>query len=264
MPDPEHKRTDGLTLLVRCRNHRAFLPRALRSALNTLDRLEEEGFSGEVLVLDAASIDGSQKLLRSVQALYNDHRLGTLCLAEGLGLAELRDLGFRESTFRYVCMMDADNELLPDNVPLLLGSMVNTGAAMVYGNLIDKEDGRVTGVRSNMPAVPGLAKARFVDAFSILDAKKASVFFTADEDSRGPEGWDIALRLLAGGEQVVFVPVVLGYYHKHSMSASRKLLRAPNDETAAPRRARPRAGALTRNGGQTGRTYHPDVGFLDE
>lgn len=257
MPDPDRKREDGLTLLVRGRNHRAFLPSALRSAMDALARLEEEGFSGEILVLDDASLDGSQKLLRSVQALYGEPRLRALCLAESLGRTGLRDLGLRESTFRYVCMMDADNELLPDNVPLLLRSMVNTGAAMVYGNLVCKEDGRVTGVRSNMPAVPGLAKARFVDAFSILDTEKASIPKpTLEAGSHGLEGWDMALRLLAEEEPVIFVPVVLGYYHKHSISVGRKL-RAPKNGTVAPRGA----GAARQRGG---RTYHPDVGFLDE
>lgn len=262
MPEPERKREDGLTLLVRCKNHRAFLPRSLRSALDTLDRLEENGFSGEILVLDDASLDGSQKLLRSVQALYNDSRLGALCLAERLGPAGLRDLGLRESTFRYVCVMDADDELLPDNVPLLLRSLLDTGAAMAYGNLIDKEDGEVTGVRSNMAAVPGLNKVRYVDAFSLLDAEKIlNQNFAADEDSQGSEGWDMALRLLAGEEPVTFVPVVLGYRHKHSMSVSS--LRPPEEEVTTPRRSRDRPGVRERSGKQIGRTYHPDAGFLD-
>lgn len=264
MPDPERKKEDGLTLLIRCRNHRAFLPRALRSTLDALDHLEEKGFSSEILVLDDASLDGSQKLIRSVQALYNDPRLRAQCLAERLGPAGLRNLGLRESTFRYVCMMDADNELLPDNVPLLLRSLMDTGAAMAYGNLIDKEDGEVTGVKSNMAAVPGLNKARYVDAFSVLDAENALVpDFAAEAGSQVSEGWDMALRLLTGEEPVVFVPVVLGYYHKHSMSAGSKL-RVPSEEVPIPQRACSRPGAQEWSGGRNGRTYHPDVGFLDE
>ena len=260
--DPPEKREDGLTVLVRGRNHRAFLPRALRSALDALGCLEGEGFFGEILVIDDYSLDGSQKLLRSVQALYDEPRLRVLCLGERLGPAGLRGLGLRESAFRYVCVMDADDEIVPENLPLFLRSINETGAAMVYGNLIDKEDGEVKGVRSNMPAVPGLAKARNVDSFSILDTQKTSnLEATAEADHRDPEGWETALRLLAGEESVVFVPVVLGYRHGRSMSASGKL-RDTGADLTTPRR-RDRSAARNRNDGKTGRTYHPDVGFLD-
>ena len=260
--DPRKKREDGLTVLVRGRNHRAFLPRALRGALDALNRLEEEGSSGEILVIDDASLDGSQKLLRSVQALYDESRIRVLCLGERLGPAGLRDLWLRESTFRCVCVTDADDEIVPENLPLFLRSITETGAAMVYGNLIDKEDGEVRGVRSNMPAVPGLAKARNVDAFSILDTEKTSrLEVVVEADHRDPEGWETALRLLAGEESVVFVPVVLGYRNGRSMSAIGKLRDSGGDLTT-PRR-RDRTAARHRNGGKTGRTYHPDVGFLD-
>lgn len=216
-------------------------------------------------MIDDASLDGSQKLLRSVQALYEEPRLKTLCFGQNVGVARLRDLGIRAATFRYVCMMDADNEIVPDNLPLLLRSMVDTGAAMAYGNLVELEDGAVAGIRSNMPVVPGLKKARRIDAFSILDTRKVPGQETTvemDPDPDSPEGWDMALHLLSEGDLVVFVPVVSGYYRTHSMSAGEKL-RHFNDESVASRRANS-GDERQRRLLPSGRTYHPDVGFLDE
>lgn len=252
---------EGLTLLVRGRNQRAFLPGALRGALEALQSLEEKGFPAEVLVLDDASLDGSQKLLRSVQALYDETRLKTLCLGESVGAAKLLEMGIEAATFRYVCVMDADHEPVAENLPLLLQSMVDTGAAMVYGNLVEVQDGTVAGIRSSMPAVPGLKRARRLDAFYVLDVSKAPVLEAVTEtDPDGPEGWNIALRLLSGGELVVFVPVVAGYHREHSMAAGEKL--RFSDDGSTSRRT---DGDGERLGGiPSARTYHPDVGFLDE
>lgn len=249
----------GMTVLVRGRNHRAFLPGALRGALDALQALEEKGSPAEILVLDDASLDGSQKLLRSVQALYDETRLKTLCLGESVGAAKLLEMGIEAATFRYVCVMDADHEPVAENLPLLLQSVVDTGAVMAYGNLVEVEDGAVAGIRSNMPAVPGLKKTRRIDAFYVLDASKAPVLEAATEaDPDGPEGWNMALRLLSGGELVVFVPVVAGYHRKHSMSAGEKL-RFSDDGSTSRRTDGERLGGIP-----SARTYHPDVGFLDE
>ena len=263
MPDPSEKRGDGLTVLIRSRNQRAALPRALRGSLDALGHLEKEGFRGEILVVDAASRDGSQKLLRTVQALYNEPRLRTLRLGKRLDPAGLREIGLRESALRHVCVMDADNELLPENLPLFLRSIVDTGAAMVYGNLVDKEGGEVKGVRSNMPAIPRLNKTSRIGSCFLLDTKESPSLETADEvDPQGSEGWNLALHLLADEKLVVLVPLVLGYHHEHPASEGGEP-QAPDGETAQPQQRRSRTGGR-RSYGRTGRNYHPDVGFLDE
>ena len=67
----------GVTVVIGNRNGRPYLPAALDSALKALDRAKAEGFSGEVLVVDNGSLDGSQKLLRGVISLYNNPRLAS-------------------------------------------------------------------------------------------------------------------------------------------------------------------------------------------
>lgn len=258
------KDAGGATIFITNYNHRAFLPRSLRSALAALGALEEAGFSGEILVVDDASRDGSQKFLRSVQALYNEPRLKTLCLRQNFGQARLRNLGLRMSAFRYVCMLDADNELLAENLPLFLQSIKGTGAAMVYGNLIDEEDGEVTGARSNMPPTLRLTRANYIDSFSIFDAQRLLNLggFTRVHPYV-PEDWEMVLHLINEEERMVFVPVVFGYYHKHPLSASRELSLSESGRDTL-RRVHAQTGTREWDDVQVGRIYHPDVGFLDE
>lgn len=254
------RREDGLTLLVRNRNDRAFLTLALRAALEALDRLGDAGFAGEVLVVDDASLDGSPKLLRNIQAFYDEPRLRTLCLDERHGPGRLRELGLRIAAFRYVCVTDAADELEPANVALFLRSILDTGAAMAYGNLLDKKGLEVAGFRSNVPIVPALPKIHGVDAsLCVVDVLRAPDLESL-EDTGHPEGWKVAVGLLERGEKVVFVPAIFGYRHGRSAPAGSVLRpparRDPGDASLGRRRHYPESTPA-------GRTYHPDVGFLD-
>lgn len=255
----------GLTIFIPNWNHRPFLARALRSALNALKALEKEGFSGEILVIDDASRDGSQKLLRTIQALYNEPRLKTLCLSRNYGLSRLRNLALRMSRFRYVCFMDADNEIVPGNAPLFLKSIMDTGAALVYGNLIDKEYEDVVGVRSNMPATMDLSRRNYVDAFSVVDAEK--VLRTGGYTRIHPycpDDWEMILHLIAEEETIVFVPAVLGYYHRQPLSGTRENTPHGPGVVAALRRVHAQTGTREWDDVRVGRVYHPHVGFVDE
>jgi glycosyltransferase involved in cell wall biosynthesis len=254
----------GLTIFIPNWNHRSFLPRALRSALDALGHLEREGYSGEILVIDDASRDGSQKFLRTVQALYNEPRVKTLCLQQNYGQARLWNLALRTSRFRYVCRVDADNELVPNNLPLFLRSILKTNATMVYGTLIDKQNGEAVGVRSNMPVTLRITTSNYIDAFSIVDAEKILRLggYTRIHPY-SPEDWEMILHLVQEEQEIVFVPAVLGYYHMHPLSASGELKLSQAGVTAL-RRVHAQTGMREWDNIRVGRIYHPDVGFLDE
>src|SRR5215208_629550 len=145
----ESKVENGVTIFIPNWNHRPYLPRSIRSALQAIERLKEAGYSGELLVIDDASRDGSQKFLRTVQVLYEHAPLKTVFSERNLGLPRLRNLAMRMSHYRHVCMLDADNELVGSNLPLFLQSGIQTGAALVHGLLIDKREGKMTGLRSD-------------------------------------------------------------------------------------------------------------------
>jgi glycosyltransferase involved in cell wall biosynthesis len=260
----ETKDGGGLTIFIPNWNHRTVLPRALRSALDALEPLEKEGFSAEILVIDDASRDGSQKLLRTAQALYNEPRLKTLCLRRNYGQHHLCNLALRTSRFKYVCRVDADNELAPNNLPLFLRSILETEATMVYGTLIVMENGEAVGTRSNMTASLHLTKGNYIDAFSIVDAEKISrVGGYTRIHPYSAEDWEMLLHLIGEEHEILLVPAVLGYYHIHPLSASGEL-KLTAEGHAAMRRVYAQSGTLEWDNTRVGRIYHPDVGFMDE
>ena len=70
------------------------------------------------------------------------------------------------------------------------------------------------------------------------------------------------LHLIAEEEEIVFVPVVLGYYHRVPMSAGSEL-ELTRDGAGALQRMYAQSGPRQWDTLQVGRTYHPDIGFLD-
>lgn len=258
------KDKNGLTIFIPNWNHRSFLPRSLRSALKAIDHLKAEGVSAEILVIDDASRDGSQKLVRTVQALYNEPRLRMISMHQNYGQARLSNIALHASKYKYVCRMDADNELLPENLLLFLRSAQQTGAAMVYGNLIDIRGGEVVGIRSNMAATLRLLRANYIDAFSILDAEKVMKLggYTRVHPY-GADDWELVLHLIAEEQLIALVPAVMGYYNLNPLSASQQLSQSKEGRDTMYR-IYAQTGMREWDDLQVGRVYHPEVGFVDE
>ncbi len=269
----EDKAEYGVTIFIPNWNHRPYLPRSIRSAFEAIENLQRSGFSGELIVIDDASRDGSQKFLRTVQLLYEDAPFDAVFLERNLGLPRLRNLAMRMSRYRYVCMLDADNELLAENLPLFVRSIVETGAALLYGNLIVKQDGRMTQVRSGNAPSMWLTARNYIDAFALVDAKKLLRVggYITDQSLYGYEDWEMVLHLIAEEEEVVFVPVVLGYYHltPGSMYTETAKIEGPRSRSAAPevvtllRRMFAQTGTREWDAVKVGRIYHPAVGYID-
>jgi glycosyltransferase involved in cell wall biosynthesis len=272
------KLENGLTILVPNWNHRSYLPRSLRSCLESLEHLEASGFSGEIIVIDDASRDGSQKFLRSVQLLYAEPRLRTLFLPRNLGLPRVRNLGMRMSKYRYVCLMDADNELVPANLPLFLTSIMDTGVALVHGNLIDTSGDGILGLRSGRVAAMRLTVGNNVDAFTVVDASKLlrAGGFQSDPRLYAYEDWEMILHLIYEEEKVVFVPAVMGYYYRNPGSMLEETFDTQGTEesevgsaqhspqtVSLVRRMFAQSGTREWDPTRVGYIYHPAVGYIE-
>lgn len=163
----------GMTIFIPNWNHQAVLPRALEGALEAVSVLQREGFGAEVLVIDDASRDGSVKLLRTIQAIYNRDDLRVVALRKNYGQTRLTNLALQIASFRYVLRLDADNQLVPQNIATFLRSSVQTKASLLYGNLLRLRDGQVEdkmAMVSNMPATLHLTNQNYIDALCIMDA----------------------------------------------------------------------------------------------
>jgi len=281
----ESKAENGVTIFIPNWNHRARLPRSVNSALDAVGHLREAGFSAEILVIDDASRDGSQKLLRAIQMLYEEPHLRTLFLKRNLGLPRVRNLALQVSRFRYVCTMDADNELVPNNLPLFLQSIIETGAALVYGNLIAKQGEEVIGLWSSRAATMRLTRGNYIDAFALVDARRLlrAGGYNSDPRLYGYEDWEIVLHLISEEEKIVFVPAAMGYYYRipgsmlqgtlqqterkagsHSEALRPEETRRSKETKALMQRMFAQTGTREWDPVRVGHIYHPAVGFVDQ
>lgn len=257
------KEAPGITIFTPAWNHRSYLPRALRSSLSALEHLEDAGFPAEILVVDDGSRDGSQKLLRSVQALYDEPRLKTLFLEQNLGLPRLRNLGLRMARFRYVCWLDADNELIPENLPIFLRSIMDTEAALVHGNLITSSEGRTSNLKNSMKATMQLSKYSYIDALTLVDAEKLLRIGGYNPWFYSGSDWEMALHLIAEEEKIVFVPVVLGRYYINPRSMFREAKPYLEEIRNLVHRMYSQSGTREWDPTEVGHVYHPDIGYID-
>ncbi len=259
----ESKTSRGLTIFIPAWNHRPYLPRALRSALTALDHLEEAGFEAEILVADDASRDGSQKLLRSIRVLYDEPRLKMLFLDRNHGLPRLRNLALREARFQYVCWLDADNELLPGNLPLFLRSIIETGATVAHGNLVARREGEAANLKNNTPANMHLTADSLIDAFALFDAGRLLKIGGYHPWFYSGSDWEMILHLISEEEELVFVPAVLGYYYLNEGSMFREAQGNLSSIRSLLRRMYAQTGTREWDTQKVGRTYHPEIGYVD-
>jgi succinoglycan biosynthesis protein ExoO len=207
----------GVTIAIPNWNHEILLPRSIGSALRAVDLLRSQGVPGEVLVIDDCSRDGSQTLLRQLEALY--HEAGLRCLAFGTnaGLAASRNQTLNHAQYRYLAFLDADNELIPENLPLFVKTLEQTRAAVAYGNLLVRAPtaDHAHHVLSNESIQKKLFhyQANYVDAFSVWDRLQLLDVGGYDPSYSFNEDYEMWLHLATNGRRIVFVPAVLGYYY---------------------------------------------------
>jgi glycosyltransferase involved in cell wall biosynthesis len=205
----------GVTIAIPNWNHEVLLPRSIASAMRALDVLRDRGIPAEVLVIDDASRDGSPTLLRQLEALY--HKDGFRCLSFGAngGLAASRNQALVHARYRYLAFVDADNELIPENLPLFVETLDQTGAAAVYGNLLVRTPTAeyAHGVQSNESIQHKLFRANYIDAFSVFDRVQLHDVGGYETSGHILEDFEMWLHLATNGRRIVFVPAVLGYYY---------------------------------------------------
>ncbi|MHB8873460.1 MAG: glycosyltransferase family 2 protein [Myxococcaceae bacterium] len=117
-----------VSVIVPCFNEEASLPMlvARLAALGTL-----EGRRFEVVAVDDGSRDGTWATLTALAtrhpwlvAVHHEHNLG---------LAEAWHTGLERARGAIVCLLDADGQYRPEDIPRLLGVMEQRGVELVQG-----------------------------------------------------------------------------------------------------------------------------------
>ncbi len=272
MPEPGSPlRTppEGVTIAIPNWNHEYLLPRSVGSALRAVRDLRARGIAADALVVDDQSRDGSLTLLRQFEALYFEDGLRVLALPQNGGLpAKTRDHALRRATYRYIVFMDADNELVPNNLYHFYRAIKDMRAALVYGNLIHIDAfGEAQTLVSNESFQTRMMAQNYIDAFALADRTQlldaGGHLDTRDIIAR--EDWEMNLHLAAVGRRVVFVPLVMGFYHDVPGSITKATTDAAI-HVAQHRLIHRIYNQLNIRGKMTSNTrhlrYHPDIGYL--
>ncbi len=269
----QHTRTlrqppKGVSIVIPNWNHELLLPRSIQSALRGVEALQSYGVLADVLVIDDYSRDGSRVLLRQLEAIYYDRGLRLLFLPENVGIAEVRNHAIVSARYQYILFMDADNELIPENLHQFYRAMNDTSAALVYGNIIRHAPlNGYLGMMNNESFQNHIFKQNYIDTFALYD--RVQLFdvngFHDHKLMAGHEDWELVLHLATMGRLMVFVPMLMGIYYE--MPASR-VKAAKTQEHIIERNA-----YIQRVFNQLGlrwhthpnthhQRYHPDLGYV--
>ncbi len=117
-----------VTVVALCHNHAAFLREALNSILTQTYR------NLEVWLVDDASTDGSQEILRKYAAAQPQWRL--LFFDKNVGNCRAFNAAFRQSTGEFIIDFATDDVLLPARIAQQVTAFQRAGArvGMVYSN----------------------------------------------------------------------------------------------------------------------------------
>jgi len=115
----------NLSVIIPCYNEVSSIEQVVQSVINVV------GDEGEIIIVDDFSTDGTRELLRKnidghlARVIYQD-------MNQGKGAA-LRT-GFAAATKEIVIVQDADFEYDPRDYPIMIESILNDQADIVYGS----------------------------------------------------------------------------------------------------------------------------------
>ena len=173
-----------------------------------------------------------------------------------------------EARFRYAVPLDADNELIAENVHLFHRSLRETGAAAAFGDLLVRrtcaEHAHAIVSNRSFSRTMFAFNRNYIDAFAMLDRVQVRDVGGYDAVCKANEDYELWLHLASLGRRVLFVPVAFGYYFEHAGSM---INRENHDENLAvhrlARRMYNQVGARPGLPLETNHLrYHPDLGYL--
>ncbi|MGP3696208.1 glycosyltransferase family 2 protein [Rhodobacter sp. NSM] len=227
----------------------AFLPEAVDSVLR------QSHADLELIVVDDASGDESADILREIAA--EDPRVRLIEMERNGGPSAARNRALDAATGEWLAVMDSDDVLHPDRLARLLAAAEALEVDAVADDMLFFGDTPDASGRTLLESLH-LVEPMPVDATTFVAANGGSddlppmgylkplVHRSAwgdlryDETLRVGEDYDLYLRLLLRGAELVLLPEALYLYRRHSGSISHRLsvaalepLLAAHDRTAA-------------------------------
>jgi glycosyltransferase involved in cell wall biosynthesis/SAM-dependent methyltransferase len=179
----------------------------------------------EVLVIDDCSTDNSVDI---VEECIQEFHL-PICLLKkyfNTGLADVRNIGLKLARSPYVFILDADNWIYPNCLPVLYQKIKLSGCAAVYGKIRRFENQTnkdIDTVSCKEWDVNSLVKDPYIDAMAMFDKEILLQVggYSSELVEYGWFGWedyDVWLKLAQKGYSCQLVPEILSSYRLHPSS----------------------------------------------
>ena len=131
-------RRPSVSVIIPCYNYGRYLPQCVESVLS------QEGVAAEVIVIDDASTDGSDAIVRRLAA--GDARVHAICHTANMGHIATYNEGLAQVSGEYTALLSADDLLTPGCLARATALMeAYPAVGLVYGFPVDFTD-------SNLPA----------------------------------------------------------------------------------------------------------------
>jgi glycosyltransferase involved in cell wall biosynthesis len=220
-----------LSVIIPCHNYGRYLRQAIAGVL------AQTYAPAEVLVIDDASTDDTPAVAAEFGSAVTYHR------GKWGGPSGTRNHGIRHARGDYVALLDADDRWLPHKLAAQVEVLRRwPDASLVHGGwrLFQSDDDRT---------LMTFAPPEYADVHEVIGSCpigcSTAVFPKAlfeevggfDETLRGPEDWDLWIRL-AGRAPVRSVPDVVAEYRAHASSLSRQHERQLRDSVRVLRKHR--------------------------
>jgi glycosyltransferase involved in cell wall biosynthesis len=144
-PSQQDGRCPSVSIVIPCFNYGHYLTQCTNSVLN------QHGVRVDVLIIDDASSDGSDQIVR--QFGTQDSRIRTICHAENQGLIATLNEALTQVTGDYSLILSADDLLTPGSLARATSLMeAYPSVGLTYGHAIEFTD-------DDLPAVRTVAKS---------------------------------------------------------------------------------------------------------
>ena len=130
-----------VSIIIPAYNAEAYIDRAIKSCLaQTYNDIE-------VIIIDNLSTDKTNNILKKREYYKKIHVYS--CDKKGVSYA--RNVGIKKSSGRYICFLDADDELLPNSITSRVEALQATNSAVVSSDYL-RDDGQSRKIIKNKAA----------------------------------------------------------------------------------------------------------------
>jgi glycosyltransferase involved in cell wall biosynthesis len=213
--------TPSVTVIITLYNYADYIQECLDSVCAT----EPLPHGLDILIIDDNSTDDSAAIVETyLQTATTPIRL--IKKAFNTGLADARNTGLHLARAPFVFILDADNWIYPNCLPVLYSAIHTSGCAAVYGiiNRFNSKTGAGAGLISFYEwDVRELVMAPYIDAMAMF--KKDILLKVGGYSTElmilawsGWEDYDLWLKLAQAGHGAKLVPNILSAYRVHPNS----------------------------------------------